>query len=496
MKTAFLVGGCWIWFAVLIVAPLTAEDASPSDKAEKSSSEPTKFTVAKAPFQIDVSLDGVFEARESAEVILVPESWSEWTVREAVPQGTAVKAGDVILKFDSRKLDEAIKELEAAQKVSELTQRQLEGDLGLQEKTQPLDMRAAERGKRTADEDLKRFLEKDRDLQTRSADFQLKQSEERLAYIEEELKQLEKMYRGGDLREETEEIILRRQRDEVEAARFGVERAKSARDEILKTSIPREDEKLHDGAERASIDLEKARLTAPIGITKTRLELEKLRTENAKTTEKLEKLRRDQTLMNLKAPRSGVVYYGACKLGVWATGSSVASELQPGHSAQPHEVLMTIIEPSSLAVRAVVPESQLHLLQAGLTGRVVATAFPDERLSATLGELPKYPDVSGKFPVRLTLDAARLAKLEHRPAPGMTCTVKLVPFKKTDALAIPAKGVFSDEGADSPDYVFVELDGKPQRREVKVGHRSGDQAEITDGLKEGDKVLLKRPEGM
>jgi membrane fusion protein (multidrug efflux system) len=181
---------------------------------------------------------------------------------------------------------------------------------------------------------------------------------------------------------------------------------------------------------------------------------------------------------------------------VWTTGSSVASELQPGHSAQPHEVLMTIIEPSSLAVRAVVPESQLHLLQAGLTGRVVATAFPDERLSATLGELPKYPDVSGKFPVRLTLDTARLAKLEHRPAPGMTCTVKLVPFKKSGALAIPAKAIFSDEGADSPDYVFVESDGKPQRREVKVGHRSGDQAEITDGLKDGDKVLLKRPEGM
>ncbi len=483
--------------AALLAGSLRAEDASPSDKSEKSAGEPTKFTVAKAPFQIDVSLDGVFEARESEEVILVPESWSEWTVREAVPQGTSVKAGDVIVKFDSRKLDEAIKELEAAQKVSELTQRQLEADLGLQEKTQPLDLRSAERAKRTADEDLKHFVEKDRDLQTRSADFQLKQGEERLAYVEEELKQLEKMYRGGDLREETEEIILRRQRDEVEAARFGVERAKAAREEALHASLPREEDKLHDSAERAAIDLEKARLTAPIGMTKTRLELEKLRTENAKTIEKLEKLRRDQTLMNLKSPRSGVVYYGACKLGVWTTGSSVASELQPGHSVQAHEVLVTIVDPGSLGVEAVVPESQLHLLRAGLTGRVTATAFPNERLSATLGELPKYPDVSGKFTVRLTLDAGRLAKLDHRPAPGMTCTVKLVPYKKPEALAIPAKAVFSDEAVDSPDYVFIESsDGKPQRREVQVGHRSGDQAEITEGLHEGDKVLLKRPEGM
>jgi HlyD family secretion protein len=497
MRTALSIAGCWICFGGLLVASLWAEDASPSDKADKSAGEPTKYTVAKGPFQIEASLDGVFEARETEEVVLVPESWSDWVVREAVPQGTAVKAGDVILKFDSRKLEEAIKDLEAAQKVSELTQRQLEADLGLQEKTQPLDMRTAERAKRTADEDLKHFLEKDRDLQTRSADFQLKQNEERLAYVEEELKQLEKMYRGGDLREETEEIILRRQRDEVEAARFGVERAKALREESLRATLPREEDKLHDTAERAAIDLEKSRLTAPIGITKTRLELEKLRTENSKTIEKLEKLRRDLALMNVKAPRAGIVYYGACKLGIWTTGSSVASELQPGHSVQAHEVLVTIVNPESIAVRAVIPEAQLHLLHPGLAGRVTATAFPSERLSATLGELPNYPDVSGKFTVRLALDAGRLAKLEHRPAPGMTCSVKLVPYKKTEALAIPAKAVFSDEGADSPDYVFVESSGgKPERREVHVGQRSGEQAEITDGLHEKDKVLLKRPEGM
>src|SRR5271166_5152504 len=102
MKTVLSVTGC-LCLATLLAGSLKAEDASPSDKSEKAAGEATKFTVAKAPFQIDVSLDGVFEARESEEVILVPESWSEWTVREAVPQGTAVKAGDVIVKFDSRK---------------------------------------------------------------------------------------------------------------------------------------------------------------------------------------------------------------------------------------------------------------------------------------------------------------------------------------------------------------------------------------------------------
>ena len=65
--------------------------------------------------------------------------------------------------------------------------------------------------------------------------------------------------------------------------------------------------------------LEKLQHSQPAAITKARLELEKLRTENARSHEKLEKLRHDRELMNVQAPRSGVVYYGAYRLGQWTT---------------------------------------------------------------------------------------------------------------------------------------------------------------------------------
>ena len=64
--------------------------------------------------------------------------------------------------------------------------------------------------------DLKRFLENDIDLTKRSAANSLKSSEQTLEYQLEELKQLEKMYKEDDLTEETEEIVLKRQRDAVE----------------------------------------------------------------------------------------------------------------------------------------------------------------------------------------------------------------------------------------------------------------------------------------
>lgn len=513
MKRLAFIVGCSISIAAIHVSIVRADEAaakgataaaaSPSDKsgekaADKASDKPAekaKHKVVKGPFQIELGLEGVFEAREREEISLVPESWAELTVREAVAQGTAVKAGDQLLKLDPKKLEDAISDFEAALKVSALTLQQTEADLALLEKSASLDMQAAEQAKRAADEDLKHFLEKDRDMKSRLADFGLKQSEEHLEYVMSELKQLEKMYRSGDLREETEEIILKRQRAAVESARFMLEQAKAGREQTLNTSLPREEERLREAAQRAANALDKLKHASPIGITKARLELEKLHTEAGRSNEKLEKLRHDLELMKIQAPKSGVVYYGAYRLGQWGTAATVAARLVPGGALQSREILMTIIDPKSLEIRANVPENELHQLEAGLRGVATPIAFPAERIAATLADVPKYPDVTGKYPVRLTIDADRLAKLAKCPAPGMTCKVNLLVYK-ADALTVPAKAVFNDAAADSADYVFIEADGKPQKREIKTGHRGNDRVEITDGLKAGDTVLLERPEGM
>ena len=60
----------------------------------------------------------------------------------------------------------------------------------------------------------------------------------------EELKQLEKMYKADDLVEDTEEIILRRQRFALESAEYGLEVTKENSAYNLKTAIPREAAKL------------------------------------------------------------------------------------------------------------------------------------------------------------------------------------------------------------------------------------------------------------
>ena len=102
-----------------------------------------------------------------------------------------------------------------------------------------MDLSAGRRAKRLADEDLDYFNKVDGPFNEQMAAFLVKSAENDLSYETEELKQLEKMYKADDLMEDTEEIILKRARDNVERAKFMVQRAKTMRDGMTKLTLPR-----------------------------------------------------------------------------------------------------------------------------------------------------------------------------------------------------------------------------------------------------------------
>ena len=74
-----------------------------------------------------------------------------------------------------------------------------------------------------------------------------------LDYEKDELDQLEKMYKADDLTEETEEIVLKRQRNAVEFAEFSLENAKINSDEMLNIRMPRMDIQIKESLERGRV---------------------------------------------------------------------------------------------------------------------------------------------------------------------------------------------------------------------------------------------------
>ncbi len=464
-----------------------------SDGAPKS---PT-HTVTRELIKIEVVLQGVIEAENMATVTIEPEAWTQLKVVEAVDHGTRVRQGETLVTLETDQLEEAIEELESAHRLSELSLEQKRVDLRHVTKTLPMEVRSAELSRKQAREDLDYFLKVGRAETEKNVEFHVKRSRNYLEYQKEELLQLEKMYGADDLTEETEEIVLKRQRDSVEMAIFSLERAKISRDQRLAMNLPRREEEARNRAARQDLTWDKAKLTLPMVLEKKRLELAGLEHKLEKTAERLEELRRDRGVMTIVAPADGFVYYGQFVRGNWSGSSVMAKRLSKGGLVPAGEVLMTIVVPRPFVLRATVPEKELGHVNAGARGTATPTAYSEVELPAKIRSLSEVPIGPGSFEALIELEAVDPSP---RLLPGMTCAVKFIPYEEPDALTVPERAVFSEETGDSAaeqrKFVFVALEsGEHEKRIVKTGKTVGGKTVILEGLTEGTRVLLERPRG-
>jgi HlyD family secretion protein len=491
----------WFVLFLLLVGSVLAADAPvskpPEDKKPDRSTTvfggsaaklPT-HKVEKEPFKIEIALKGVFEANELTEIVLRPEAWTTLTVHSAVEHGEPVHKGDTLVTLDLEKIDQAIHEQEAEHKLAHLTLKQVEEELPVLEKSTPVELEAAEHAKKMADEDLKKWLESDRPESEKSAQFMVKMSSHWLEYAKEELRQLEKMYRSNDIREETEEIILKRQRHQVEQAQHQLHNMELTRDRTLKIDLPRKELAMKENAIKQELALEKAKSSLPLTLGQKRLAVAKMKHDYVKSGEKLEKLKKDRDAMIVRAPVDGVVYYGRCVRGQWSASSMMSSKLQHGGSLMPEEVFMTIVQPGPLGVRVAVEEKDLQYVRPETKAKVVPAPYPQVRLAARVTQVLPVPLAPGTFEARLALEGKDAPSL----VPGMACTAKLVPYAKADAITVPAAAVFGEELDEDQHYVFVAgKNGKREKRMVTVGKTSGNKTEILQGLQPGDEIYLEK----
>jgi multidrug resistance efflux pump len=379
---------------------LVAQESKPAAKTH---------TLARGPLKVEIVLEGSLAAARASEVSIALEQAAALVVKEAVPHGSRVTKGQTLVQLDPRKLAEQIRDQEAARALAELSLKQARQDLALLTKAAPLDTQLAERTKRVADEDLTLFEQVERPFSEKAAAEQLKRAEQFFEYTQEELKQLEKMYKADDLTEETEEIILKRARNDVEQMKFAVEQARHLHAQQTKVQAPRMLDTHKHAAEQAAIVAEKSRVMLPMLIEKQKLEIEKLEFEQKKSAEQLEELKGDFARLTIASPADGVVYYGRWQAGKWSGAAEMQQKLRPGGQIAPHEVLMTVVDPGRLVVWVSVPEKDLGQVTVGAAAQVIPKAYPDRKLAAKVQEVWRRRWPKGNSALRLSWPAMRTA---------------------------------------------------------------------------------------
>ncbi len=491
-----------VGLAGIIVVAAAAKPKKPAkpklSAAKPATTRPTtaKPTAAKAVtvkqtgMRITIATKGTFDPTGAREIRIAPKAWSPRTgikVIYAARRGSKVKKGQVLLKLDTKDIDEAIADGELTRQVAAMTLKLAEASFAAKTKTHRLDLAAAARSMRQANEDYQRYLKIGRPMAIKVARRGLISAEQSLGYVKEELRQLLKMYEADDLTEETEEIIVKRQRYAVERAEFAFAARKLETEKTLKIDIPRKDIAAREAHERKTIAHAKTRLAMDTAYRTAKIGLTRLKTATARSAEKFRQLKADRNLLTIKSPANGMLIHGAGVDGVW---SKLARELKRDDRVMPGETAMTIVTPGRVTVRTKAPETEMHRLRAGMACEVTAGAMPKRKLAGEVAYVSPLP-VGGNIAVTVALAPLNPAP---RLLPAMSCNVTILVYDNPKAVTIPAGYVHADAKGRKAVYVRAD-DGSVRKRGVSVGRSAKGQTEITRGLKPGEAVLPNAPAG-
>jgi len=474
MKRTFIFLG-----SLLLSFALQAADSNAT--AKKSGTHKVKA----APFKIELSLKGIFTPTETAPIKVKPEVWSDLTLaRDAATHGSSVKANDLLISLKKEKMEKHLVDTELSLEEAKLGFAVAKAEHEFAVNSAALDAKVTQRTLVRLEEDMKRYMEKTRELSRKSANYSRTSAENSLSYVQEELKQLKKMYEADDITEETEEIIVKRAQHSVDRAIHYLNRTRNSTEAALEFTLPREEEDVTLNLDRVKLSTKKATLTHEEKLAKLAVGMRKQERSLKESGKNLAKLKRDAKLLSVRSPIDGVLYHGAFVEGTWMGRKGVQSKLREGGKLLSGEVVMTVVSLKGLAAHASLTEADYRKVAPKMKGWATPTAEPGHRVAIEVKSVSRLPSAPGQYKVQFTVNPGDKDYLH----PAMSCAIRLPVLNKPKAITVPSKALRTNGKGE----LVVRLKTKKGETErvVKTGNSHGGKTEILKGLSEGDEILL------
>lgn len=187
----------------------------------------------------------------------------------------------------------------------------------------------------------------------------------------------------------------------------------------------------------------------------------------------------------IRAPFDGIVTQRFAEVGAFVTPTSTASEVTSATST----AIVAIA--SGLEVIAEVPEADIGRIKVGQAVEIQADSFPNETFKGTARLIA--PEAIEKQNVTVFQVRVKLSTGTDQLRSNMKTTVSFIGDELADALVVPTVSIITQNG-ESGVLVPAE-DGKAQFEPVVLGSQVGEQIQILDGVKEGDRVFIDLPPG-
>lgn len=160
-----------------------------------------------------------------------------------------------------------------------------------------------------------------------------------------------------------------------------------------------------------------------------------------------------------------------------------ARHVKDGNMVRVHDPVFDLTNLDPLRAELHVPERELAKLERGLPATLHFDALPGQTFEGRVALISPVVDATSGT-VRVTVevrDPSRTIK------PGMFARVHVQYDRHEDALLVPRRAVVEEDDVLS---VYVVVDSLAVRRPIATGYSNGDRVEVTEGLSEGDRVVL------
>lgn len=158
--------------------------------------------------------------------------------------------------------------------------------------------------------------------------------------------------------------------------------------------------------------------------------------------------------------------------------------LQTGDRVSPNQLLFRVADYGSMQVTITVDELDIAMVKVGQPAQITLDALPGRQYQGKVHTV--NPEGVFKNDIA-TFEVTVLVENSQGLMAGMNTTVNVVVEEKTGVLWLPAQAVQVRQGRA---FVQVLENNQPSPKEIQTGVRTGQQIEVTGGLKEGDRVVL------
>lgn len=168
-------------------------------------------------------------------------------------------------------------------------------------------------------------------------------------------------------------------------------------------------------------------------------------------------------------------------------GTITREDAKLGATVSVNSPIASMISESKFEIKANVPEVDIAKIKIGNVAQITLDAYgSDVIFNAKVIRIDPAETILDGVPTYKT--TLQFVNEDEKIKSGMTANVEILIAKSENVLTVPERAVFSKDGSD---YVKLSVNGITKEVPVKIGLKGHDgSAEVTDGLKEGDTIVI------